>query len=195
MFRQPDDQKNLSEQVKGLVEQPTGGTAGLQAAPPSAGGQVAPSAPVPSEGLTSGLQVETPSAGGQVAPAAYTAPGGLTPGLQVGTPSAGGQVAPAAPASASGLTPALNAAALPSATPAPVTGPTPSATTSLPSAAPPPGDRWVATRLRAAHSYGGALSWPTSGSTSQPPTSLNPRRIDPQFRQRHTEWCTVHGGR
>ena len=45
MFKHPDDHKNLSEQVKDLVEKPMGGTTGLQAAPPSDGAQAAPPCP------------------------------------------------------------------------------------------------------------------------------------------------------
>ena len=181
MFRQPDDQKNLSEQVKGFIEKPTGGTAGLQAAPPSAGGQVAPAAPASSGGLTPSLTTGTPSAGGQVAPAVYTAPGGLTPSLTTGTPSAGGQVAPAAPISAGGLTPAMKAAPSPPPPPPPVAGLTPSAPTSLPGGTLPPGGSLGGNPTSGLPTAGAAPLTGPSVAAPSPPQALTPGELIHSF--------------
>jgi hypothetical protein len=131
MFRQPDDQKNLEEQVRGTLDShgsPMGATPGLnlKASPPSPGGQIAPAVPNSPTGLTPGLNApaQPPLSPAPAGPAPVAGPmpsatmslrgGTLTPGASlVGGPNSGLpaaaaalQGAPVAPTgSAQGLTP------------------------------------------------------------------------------------------
>jgi hypothetical protein len=125
MFRQPEDQKNLEERVRRVLN--------------SHGSQIGAS-----PGFNTPPETPPPSAGGQVAPtvagsATGAAPSFRTP-LETPPPSAGGQVAPAVAGSRMSFTSAFSKTPSPApAGPAPVAGPMPSATTSLPSGTSTPG--------------------------------------------------------
>ena len=109
MFRQPDDQENLKEQVTGILNSqssPTGATSGFNTPPPSTPAQVPPAV----ANSPASFNTPRPSAPTQVAPAVANSPAGLTPGLNK-PPLPSPSPAPAGPAS--------------------IASPMPSATTSL----------------------------------------------------------------
>jgi Family of unknown function (DUF5631)/Family of unknown function (DUF5632) len=125
MFRQPEDQKPLEEQVKTVLAShgsPTGTTPGFRSAP----------------------ETPPPSAGGQVAPAAQGSPAALTSSFKPPSPAAGGQVAPAVQGSPAALTSSFKPPSSPApAGPTAVAGPAPSVTTSLQGGAMTPGTSLV----------------------------------------------------
>ena len=163
MFRQPEDQKNLQDQVKASLNNdhsPTGLTSGFKASPGPASEQ-----PRPTESPT-GPAV----AGSATGPAGAGSPTGIAPGLKAPTPPPGAHVRQAGYTSPTGLTSDLDlkgphssppAPAAPP--PAPAAGPTPSAPTSGLSHG---GASMGAPSLSAPSS--GVPSAPTSGLTGAP---------------------------